>query len=124
MRRQVEARSEELATLREFVGRWRAEGASWRKPLRSLTGGDEGAGPAVAPPMRRAAEPSAAGDHLGRLDRDRLATALAADDLQLDRRHLLDEEVRRSGCSRSGRRAGGSIGPPRRGGTPAASRWR
>ena len=102
-RRRVEARSEELAALREFVGRWRAEWRAVEKPLRSLTGGDAGGGPAArgaAPPLsRRAAEAFRhAGDNLGRLDRDldRLATALAADDRQLDRAAaLLDEEVRR-----------------------------
>ena len=90
-RRRVESRVEELAALREFVGKWKTEWRAAEKPLTRLL--HERAAPRAA-----ALALGRVGDVVRHLDRDleRLAAAAAADGRALkEAAGAIDDEVRR-----------------------------
>lgn len=100
-----EVRAQELAAIREFVGRWRAEWRGCEKPLRALRR-NEDASPASRAgriggrllPRRASVVLGQVDDHLRRLEKDleRLAAATASDGRQLDQvADLVDDAVRR-----------------------------
>ena len=102
-RRRVGSRGDDLSTIREFLGRWRAEWRLAEKPLAALLGKPDAPdrpSSTVGPlPPRVASTLRRAGETLGRLDRDleRLASAMSGDRVQLDRAAgLLEDEVRRA----------------------------
>jgi len=106
-RRRVQSRAEELTTLREFVGRWKAEWRAVEKPVAKflLEQGTEsrpgwGAGTAVGErlPRRVSVALGRVYDNLCQMDKDleRLAGAVAADGRVLkEAASSIDDEVRR-----------------------------
>jgi two-component system chemotaxis sensor kinase CheA len=107
-RRRVESRAQELAAVRESLGRWRTEWRRCEQPLRALRRREEGSsngpvsmagnGPGRRLPRRAVVAIGQVDDHLRRLEKDleRLAKAMESDGRQLDQvADLLDVDTRR-----------------------------
>ncbi len=98
-RRRVPLRAEELATLRDAVGRWRAEWQTVEKPLAKMFREEEdGNIPVRTQPRRLSLALRGVGDRLRQLEKDleHLSAALTSDGRLLDQlAGALDEDVRR-----------------------------